>query len=82
MCAHHDYTPKEGLKMDGKQQYNYPRKNWSSCMLINCGHPANRQLTTGLVNNRTKTGAFFHRFSWLDDSLVGEISHEWNWLVG
>ena len=23
-----------------------------------------------------------HRFSWLQDDEVGEISHEWNWLVG
>jgi len=27
MCAHHDYTPKEGTKMDGQQQTIYPRKN-------------------------------------------------------
>ena len=32
MVAKHDYTPKEGTKMDGKQQLQYPRKNWSSCM--------------------------------------------------
>lgn len=82
MCAHHDYTPKEGLKMDGKQQHNYPRKNWSSCMLINCGHPSNARLTAELVNKESTTGAFLHRFSWLSDDEVGEISHKWNWLVG
>ena len=37
MCAQHDYTPKAGTKMDGQQQHNYPRKNWSSMMLVNCG---------------------------------------------
>jgi lipopolysaccharide biosynthesis glycosyltransferase len=82
MCAQHDYTPKEGTKMDGKQQTNYPRKNWSSMMLINCGHPSNQKLTIGVVNDKDTTGAYLHRFSWLDDSEIGKISHSWNWLVG
>jgi lipopolysaccharide biosynthesis glycosyltransferase len=82
MCAQHDYTPKEGTKMDGKKQLNYPRKNWSSMMLINCGHPSNAQLTKELVNDKKITGKYLHRFSWLDDSEIGKISHEWNWLVG
>jgi lipopolysaccharide biosynthesis glycosyltransferase len=82
MCAKHDYTPKVGTKMDGKQQHQYPRKNWSSMMLINCGHPSNANLTSELVNDEDITGAYLHRFSWLKDEEVGEISHEWNWLVG
>jgi lipopolysaccharide biosynthesis glycosyltransferase len=82
MCAQHDYTPKEGTKMDGKEQHQYPRKNWSSMMLINCGHPSNKKLTKELVNNEDVTGAYLHRFSWLDDKEIGQLSHEWNWLVG
>ena len=82
MCAKHDYTPTEGMKMDGQQQTIYPRKNWSSVMLINCGHPSNKLLTRELVNNPETTGAYLHRFSWLKDEEIGEISHEWNWLVG
>jgi len=82
MCAHHDYTPKEGVKMDGQQQTQYPRKNWSSAVLFNAGHPSNRHLTRDCVNDESKTGAWFHRFSWLPDEEVGEFSHEWNWLVG
>jgi lipopolysaccharide biosynthesis glycosyltransferase len=82
MCAHHDYTPKEGTKMDGQQQTIYPRKNWSSMMLINCGHVSNKKLNRELVNNSRVTGAYLHRFSWLNDSEIGQISHEWNWLVG
>lgn len=80
MCVHHDYTVTEGVKMDGKVQYAYPRKNWSSVFLINCAHPSNRVLTKDLVN--TESGKFLHRFSWLDDSEIGQISHHWNWLVG
>ncbi len=82
MCAKHDYTPKEGIKMDGQVQTVYPRKNWSSVMLINCAHPKNKILTKELVNNPETTGAYLHRFSWLNDEDIGTISHEWNWLVG
>lgn len=82
MCAQHDYTPKAGTKMDGQQQHNYPRKNWSSMMLVNCGHPSNRLLTKELVNNPKVDGKYLHRFSWLEDEEVGNLSHEWNWLVG
>jgi len=81
MCAQHDYTPKEGIKMDGQTQTVYPRKNWSSVVLFNCGHPSNRKLDLNLVNNTLITGAYLHRFSWLDDSEIGQISHEWNWLT-
>ena len=82
MCAHHDYTPKEGIKMDGQKQTVYPRKNWSSMMLINCSHPSNSKLIKRLVNNPKIDGKYLHRFSWLEDSEIGELSHEWNWLVG
>lgn len=84
MCSQHDYTPKKGTKMDGQQQTVYPRKNWSSVMLINCGHPSNRNLTMDVVNDSEIGGKYLHRFMWLndDENDVGEISHEWNWLVG
>lgn len=81
MCAKHDYTPKEGVKMDGQQQTQYPRKNWSSVMMINCSHPANKVLTAHKVNDPDLSGAYFHRFQWLTEELIGEFSHEWNWLV-
>ena len=81
MCAQHDYTPEEGVKMDGQAQLNYPRKNWSSMMLVNCGHPSNTVLTKELVNDPDIDGKYLHRFSWLNDNEIGNISHEWNWLV-
>ena len=82
MCVKHDYTPAEGIKMDGQKQTVYPRKNWSSLVLWNCGHPANRKLTKELVNDPETTGQFLHRFSWLEDRHIGDINHHWNWLVG
>ena len=80
MCAHHDYTPKEGQKMDGKAQLPYPRKNWSSMVLWNCEHPKNKILTPELLNEESPK--FLHRFSWLDDNEIGSLPLEYNWLVG
>ena len=82
MCVKHDYTPKGDTKMDGRIQSIYPRKNWSSLVLWNCNHPSNKKITSELVNDPKITGKFLHRFSWLEDDEIGEISHEWNWLVG
>ena len=74
------YNPDSGVKLAGKVQEAYPRKNWSSMVLYNCEHPANANLTLEMIN--TQPGSFLHRFSWIDDDrLIGEISHEWNFLV-
>lgn len=70
----------QGLKMVGLQQTNYGRKNWSSVMLFNCDHPANKRLTVADVNERP--GRDLHQFYWLHDSEIGELPPEWNWLVG
>jgi lipopolysaccharide biosynthesis glycosyltransferase len=82
MCVQHDYTPKEGIKMDGQKQTIYPRKNWSSVVLWNCGHPSNRVVDQDQVNSLELNGAYFHRFSWLQDEEIGELDHTWNYLVG
>jgi lipopolysaccharide biosynthesis glycosyltransferase len=82
MCVKHDYTPVEGIKMDGQKQTIYPRKNWSSVVLWNCGHPSNKRVNKQMVNDLDLTGAYFHRFSWLNDNEIGELKPEWNWLVG
>ena len=79
-CVKHDYTPSNAVKMDGKVQTQYPRKNWSSFMLFNCAHPSTRQLTVERVNQ--ETGAYLHRMQWADDSEIGEIPVVWNWLEG
>ena len=82
MCVKHEYKPKPGLKMDGQVQTVYPRKNWSSVVLWNCGHPSNEKVTVDSVNNPNYDGAYFHRFSWLQDHEIGELPCDWNWLVG
>jgi len=82
MCVHHDYKVQEGVKMDGQKQTVYPRKNWSSVVLWNCGHPSNKVVTTDLINDPETTGKYMHRFSWLKDEEIGELDHTWNYLVG
>ena len=80
MCVKHDYVPRNAVKMDGQKQVSYPRKNWSSCILWNCGHPSNKALTKDIVS--TESGAYLHRFQFLNDEEIGEIPLEWNWLEG
>jgi len=80
MCVHHDHRPREDWKMDHQKQTVYPRKNWSSMVLYNCGHPANAALTPAVVNSQT--GSFLHRFQWLEDDLIGAVPETWNWLEG
>ncbi|EPS61659.1 hypothetical protein M569_13136, partial [Genlisea aurea] len=80
MCVQHDYVPKETTKMDGAVQTIYPRKNWSSMVLYNCSHPKNKTLTPEIVNK--ESGAYLHRFQWLEDHEIGAIPFVWNFLVG
>jgi len=78
LCVHHEYKTKTTDKYLGTKNADYPRKNWSSVVLWNCSHPANSVVTPEFV--MSATGAQLHRFTWLDDSLIGELPIEWNWL--
>jgi hypothetical protein len=77
-CVQHDFRPREGLKMDSQFQTNYERKLWSSLMIFNCEHPANKTLTLDLINS--VPGRDLHRFCWLKDEDLGELGEEWNWV--
>lgn len=80
----HDYHTKHERKYIGTPLANdnkdYPRKNWSSVMIFNCGHPSNRILLPEFVGEAG--GAFLHRFRWLNDDEIGSLPTEWNHLVG
>lgn len=76
----HEHNPPVGIKMDGVRQTQYFRKNWSSFVLWNCGHPSNRLIGPYEVN--TKPGKWLHAFSWLKDEEIGELPEAWNYLVG
>lgn len=75
----HDYKTKSVKKYLGNINEDYPRKNWSSLILWNCGHPENSILTPDFI--QSQTGSYLHRFSWLKDGLIGELEAEWNWLA-
>jgi lipopolysaccharide biosynthesis glycosyltransferase len=80
-CVQHDYTPAHTIKMDGKQQAVYPRKNWSSFMVFNCDHPDVQALTPAVINSAEP--AYLHRFNWVRDSqAIGALDLDWNFLVG
>lgn len=78
MVAKHDYKTKQSVKYTGAANRDYPRKNWSSLILWNGSHPANRALTQAQV--AAASGAWLHGFKWLDDELIGSIPLEWNWI--
>jgi len=75
----HDYTPKDETKFLGQVQTKYPKKNWSSFMLMNCKKCTT--LTPDYVNKAS--GLELHQFKWLEnEELIGSLPLEWNWLVG
>jgi hypothetical protein len=78
LVCQHDYVPKTERKFLDQVQTKYPRKNWSSLMLMN--NARCKALTPEYVN--TASGLQLHRFQWLEDGLIGKLPLEWNWLVG
>lgn len=80
MCVKHDYKPIDTVKMDSKSQSIYPRKNWSSVMLWNCGYRYNKTLTKEFIE--TRSASYLHRMMWLKDNEIGSLDHTWNYLVG
>ena len=72
----HDYQPTATVKMYGCPQTSYPRKNWSSMMLMDCGKL--RLWSKQVVE--TQTGAYLHRFQDIADEAIGEIPKTWNTL--
>ena len=80
MVVKHEYNPPEKIKMDGKVQTQYTRKNWSSFMLINCEHPSVQALTPDVVNRQS--GLYLHRFQWLENKHIGELPMTYNYLEG
>lgn len=76
----HEYVPVSEWKMVNQRNDRYHRKNWSSVMLFNCDHIANRRLSLRDINERR--GLELHQFYWLHGSEIGDLDRRWNWLVG
>ncbi len=78
----HDYKTKHprkyvGTKMESDNA-DYPKKNWSSVMLINCAHFAWRNMTPEAVS--AMSGSDLHRFRFIPEDRIGSLPQEWNWL--
>ena len=72
----HEYQPVNSVKMYGCPQTSYPRKNWSSMMLMNCERL--RLWSKPVVE--TQTGAYLHRFQDIPDNEIGDLPKTWNTL--
>lgn len=78
--VHHNHVPEETVKYLGNTQTKYSRKNWSSVMLMNCGHKKMKLLTPDYINQAD--GLHLHQFRFLEDSEIGYLPKQWNHLVG
>ncbi len=77
-CIQHNHLPDDTIKMYGCQQQRYPRKNWSSVMVLRPDRC--KEMNRDKLNNWT--GSQLHGFDWLDDAEIGSLPEEWNWLEG
>ena len=75
----HDYKTKHLVKYLGNKNEDYPRKNWSSVVLWDCGFFPHRILTPEFVAK--SSGSYLHRFEWLKDDQIGDLPAEWNHLT-
>lgn len=75
----HDYRTRAAVKYLANRNDDYPRRNGSSVILWNCGHPVHRVLTPAFIQQQP--GSYLHRFSWIDDALIGERPREWHRLA-
>jgi hypothetical protein len=81
-CVQHPtYQTRNPVKYIGTamecRNTDYPRKNWASCMILNCSAPAWRRPMRG-ANGRTID---LLQFRGLHDDEIGTLPNEWNRLV-
>ena len=80
----HEYKTTDKRKYRGStmeaDNVDYPRKNWTSVMLVNCAHRAWRVLTPETLKIYTPEG--LHRLAFIEDRFIGGLPSEWNYLVG
>ena len=70
LCVHLDYVLKKAQKWTDKNNHSFQEL---SMVLWNCEHSATVLLTPKLVNDPEITGAYLHRFSWLEDKEIGKL---------
>lgn len=75
----HEYSTKHPTKFLGHANEDYPRKNWASLIVFDCGNSVWKTLEEKAVN---KPRSWLQRFEFLRDDRIGYLPKEWNWLVG
>ena len=75
VVKHEDYDAL-GIKMNGKENKSYPRKNWSSLIIFNCSKL--KHLNKEYLDNASASD--LHELRWADN--IGEIPRSYNHLVG
>lgn len=60
-------------------QSNYPRKNWASVMLFNCGHPSWSGFNPEFIAELRPI--WMLRFAHLPDEQIGALPADWNVMV-
>jgi lipopolysaccharide biosynthesis glycosyltransferase len=80
MVVKHNYKTKFQVKYLGQKNDDYPRKNWSSVMLVNCNAAAWQRMTGERIAKMS--GKELHRFTFLEEDRIGSLPKEWNWLSG
>lgn len=83
VVKHADYQTRNPVKYIGTPMQavnrDYPRKNWASLMLINCEHPAWRDLRPHTIAESKPLDLLQLRFC--ADSEIGELPDCWNRLA-
>lgn len=78
----HHITPDQlsDLKMNGKKQIWYPKKNWSSLMLFNNAHLDCKNLVPENVSE--ESAEWLHQFHWTDIDFHRSLPSSFNYLAG
>lgn len=77
-CVKHEHAPAETVKVTGNLQQRYPRKNWSSVMVLD---PSRCRLLTPYQVNRASRD-WLHGLDWAPDRDIEALPIAWNWLDG
>lgn len=82
-CVRHKYETRHTKKyvntrMEAENEM-YDRKNWSSLMIMFCGHMAWRKATPEWLEKQSKLDVLQMR--WIPDDRIGTLPLTWNWLA-
>lgn len=83
LVKHADYQTRHPMKYVGTpmqcENRDYPRKNWTSLMIINCEHAAWRGVTPSFIGKMPTLDAL--QLRWIGDDAIGALPAQWNVLV-